>query len=74
MKSLLKLIMCMGIFLLMGTAGAADLGLITVGQIIFQIIFSFVMIFFSYFNLKTPTQNNKRYKKAKSVKTLKRVA
>jgi|LSQX01.1.fsa_nt_gb hypothetical protein len=61
-------LIAIGIILIIGTAGASDLGTITFGQIILQIALSFVLIGIGYYgNLLLP-------KKKRAVLKIKRRA
>ncbi len=68
MKGLMKLLIGIGIFMFIGTAGASDANSIPFSQIIVQIIISIAFILVGYFGLKFIKIRQRVIVKAKSSK------
>ena len=71
MKTLLNILIGIGVFLFIGTAGASDNGNISFSQIIIQILISIALITLGYYGLKIRRLRQKRIVIIRSYKKVK---
>lgn len=68
MKILLKWLIGIGVFMLIGTAGASDVNNLTFGQLVQQLFIAFVFIGLGYFGLGFTKAKQRRVRKRRKTK------
>ena len=68
MKILLKWLIGIGVFMLIGTAGASDFNNLTFGQVVLQLFVSFAFIGLGYFGLGFTKVRRKQVRKRRKTK------